>query len=56
MTSFTIQLPHKNNDNNGTVKNRIMKAIQNKLPFAKWHGIHTEEDENLSVAFAGPKD
>ena len=33
MTSFTIQLPHKNNDNNGTVKNRIMKAIQEKFPF-----------------------
>lgn len=56
MKSFTIQLPHKNLDNNGTVKNRIMKAIQEKLPFAKWHGIHTREDEDLSVAFAGPKD
>ena len=56
MKSFTIRLPHNNIDNNGTVKNRIMKAIQEKLPFAKWHGIHTEEDENYSVAFAGPKD
>lgn len=56
MKSFTIQLPHKNIDNNGTVKNRIMKAIQEKLPFAKWHGIHTPENEDLSIAYAGPED
>lgn len=56
MKSFTIQLPNKNLDNNGTVKNRIMKAIQEKLPFAKWHGIHTPEDEQLSVSYAGPGD
>ena len=56
MTSFTIQLPQYNLDKNGTVKNRIMKAIQDKLPFAKWHGIHTPEHKDLSIAFAGPKD
>ena len=56
MTSFTIRLPQYNLDNNGTVKNRIMNAIQEKLPFAKWHGIHTPEDKDFSVAFAGPKD
>lgn len=56
MTSFTINLPKYNLDNKGTVKNRIMKAIQEKLPFAKWHGIHTEENPELSVAYAGPED
>ena len=56
MKSFTINLPKYNLDNKGTVKNRIMKAIQEKLPFAKWHGIHTEEDPDLSVAYAGPED
>ena len=56
MKSFTINLPKYNLDNNGTVKNRIMKAIQEKLPFAKWHGIHTEEHPDLSVAYAGPED
>ena len=56
MKSFTINLPKYNLDNKGTVKNRIMKAIQEKLPFAKWHGIHTEENPDLSVAYAGPED
>lgn len=56
MTSFTIQLPQYNLDKKGTVKNRIMKAIQEKLPFAKWHGIHTPENEAFSLAYAGPKD
>lgn len=56
MKSFTINLPKYNLDNKGTVKNRIMKAIQEKLPFAKWHGIHTEEHPDLSVAYAGPED
>ena len=56
MKSFTINLPKYNLDNKGTVKNRIMKAIQEKLPFAKWHGIHTEENPELSVAYAGPED
>lgn len=56
MTSFTIQLPEYNLDNNGTVKNRIMNAIQEKLPFAKWHGIHTKENPEFSIAYAGPKD
>lgn len=56
MTSFTINLPKYNLDNKGTVKNRIMKAIEEKLPFAKWHGIHTKEDPMLSVAYAGPED
>lgn len=56
MKSFTINLPKYNLDNKGTVKNRIMKAIQEKLPFAKWHGIHTEEDPDLSVAYADPED
>ena len=56
MTSFTINLPKYNLDNKGTVKNRIMKTIQEKLPFAKWHGIHTEENPELSVAYAGPED
>ena len=55
MKSFTIQLPTYKLDNNGTVKNRIMQAIQEKLPFAKWHGIHTEESP-LSVCYAGPED
>ncbi len=56
MKSFTIQLPHKNLDNNGTVKNRILNAIQEKLPFAKWHGIHCDEDPDYSIAYAGPND
>ena len=56
MKSFTINLPKYNLDNKGTVKNRIMKAIQEKLPFAKWHGIHTEEHPDFSVAYAGPED
>lgn len=56
MTSFTITNPHKNIDNNGTLKSRILKEIANKLPFAKWHGIHTEEDPKYSIAFAGPED
>ena len=56
MKSFTINLPKYNLDNKGTVKNRIMKAIEEKLPFAKWHGIHTEEHPDLSVAYAGPED
>lgn len=56
MKSFTINLPKYNLDNKGTVKNRIMKAIEEKLPFAKWHGIHTEEHPDLSVAYTGPED
>ena len=56
MKSFTINLPKYNLDNKGTVKNRIMKAIAEKLPFAKWHGVHTEEHPDLSVAYAGPED
>lgn len=56
MTSFTINLPKYNLDNKGTVKNRIMKAIEEKLPFAKWHGIHTPERKDLSIAYAGPED
>lgn len=56
MKSFTINLPKYNLDNKGTVKNRIMKAIEEKLPFAKWHGIHTEEHPDLSIAYAGPED
>lgn len=56
MKSFTINLPKYNLDNKGTVKNRIMKAIEEKLPFAKWHGIHTPENKDLSVAYAGPED
>lgn len=56
MKSFTINLPKYNLDNKGTVKNRIMKAIQEKLPFAKWHGIHTPERKDLSIAYAGPED
>lgn len=56
MKSFTINLPKYNLDNKGTVKNRIMKAIEEKLPFAKWHGVHTEEHPDLSIAYAGPED
>lgn len=56
MKSFTIHLPKYNLDSKGTVKNRIMKAIEEKLPFAKWHGIHTPEHPDLSVAYAGPED
>lgn len=56
MTSFTIQLPKYKLDSNGTIKNRIMNAIQEKLPFAKWHGIHTPEDKKFSIAYAGPND
>ena len=56
MKSFTISLPNKNLDNNGTVKNRLLKAIQEKLPFAKWHGLHCEENEDHSISYAGPHD
>ena len=56
MKSFTIQLPQYNLDNKGTVKNRIMKTIQEKLPFAKWHGIHTPENPRHSISYAGPND
>lgn len=56
MKSFTIQIPNRNVDNNGTIKQRILKEVATKFPFLKWHGIHTPETEEESVSYAGPGD
>jgi len=56
MKSFTIELPNKNIDNKGTIKNRILKEIATKFPFLKWHGIHTPETKEESISYAGPND
>lgn len=56
MKSFTIRLPKQNIDNNGSIKNKILNAVANKLPFARWHGIHTPETEEESICYAGPGD
>lgn len=55
MTSFTIRLPKQNIDN-GSIKEKILNAVATKLPFARWHGIHTNETPEESVSYAGPND
>jgi len=54
MKQFILGLG-KHNDN-GTLKSKIMNKIASTYPFMKWHGIHTEEDPAVSVAYAGPGD
>lgn len=56
MKSFTIKLPKQNIDPQGSLKNRILNEVKNRLPFAKWYGIHTPEDPEFSVSYAGPED
>lgn len=54
MKSINIILPNKNRDNNGTIKNKILKEIANRYPFFKWHT--DEKEPEFSVEYAGPKD
>ena len=56
MKGFTIKLPKQNIDPQGSLKNRILNEVKNRLPFAKWYGIHTPEDPEYSVSYAGPED
>lgn len=57
MEGFTITLPKQNIDSKGSLKNRILNEVKNRLPFAKWYGIHTkDEDPEYSVSYAGPED
>ena len=39
MKGFTIKLPKQNIDPQGSLKNRILNEVKNRLPFAKWYGI-----------------
>ena len=36
MKGFTIKLPKQNIDPQGSLKNRILNEVKNRLPFAKW--------------------
>ena len=54
MKGFTIKLPKQNIDPQGSLKNRILNEVKNRLPFAKWYGIHTPEDPEYSISYAGP--
>ena len=56
MKGFTIKLPKQNIDPQGSLKNRILNEVKNRLPFAKWYGIHTPEDPEYSISYAGPED
>lgn len=56
MKGFTIRLPKQNIDPQGSLKNRILNEVKNRLPFAKWYGIHTPEDPEYSISYAGPED
>ena len=52
MKGFTIKLPKQNIDPQGSLKNRILNEVKNRLPFAKWYGIHTPEDPEYSISYA----
>lgn len=57
MKQFTITLPKQSIDFAGTLKDRILKAAAEKLPFAKWYGVNTKENDPLfDISYAGPKD
>lgn len=56
MTQFTITLPNNKIDATGSLKKRILQAAAEKLPFAKWHGLHTKSNPLFDVCEAGPKD
>lgn len=53
MKTFTIGLPNKFNDNNGSIKNYILNTVAEQFPFFKWN---TNNEKVYDIQYAGPSD